>query len=572
MNTNSTKNQYLDHSTLSEMSFDNIESKLYSDLEESLTELESLKVAQEKIEDPSALSNTIKNVVWEQFLIQIGAIAGEDFIKENGGLTLDLRNSAHIQTTEDFEKGNIATHNRHIDYKDRYDKWKTKLAHNENGEVISYTDRSGKTKAQLAGSHVRKPFDEKRPAGSVERGTDMDHTIPAAEIIRDPHCNAHLSEKEQIDFANSGVNLYEMKSSHNRSKGDKAMSEWLDNPNKNGQKPDEIFDDLDEKLKSEYRKKDSAAREEFDNLKQEGEEKSIETGKQSQRQEAVRMGKKALQGIAMTLLAALVKEIFQKFAVWLKSKQKKFSSFIEKLKEAITKFIKNLKEHLKIAAQSAIGTLATMIIGPIVQTLQKAWTIIKQGYISLKEAIAHLKNPENKNKDFSILMMEVGQIIIGGLSAIGAIALSSTIQGVLSSVAFFSIEIPGLGSLASIIGIFSGAVISGLVGAIAIYLINRCIAKKQREIKTKEIIKKSDEVLQTQEVIKSFTEEHKERIKTVVSNEINQRHNEVIKSIKSSLNDIKNNVSQIYNLSENSDNIKSDNESDLKNILLDLDS
>jgi hypothetical protein len=61
------------------------------------------------------------NVVWEQFMNQVAVTAGEDFINENRGLTLDLRNSAHIQTTERFDKGEIATHNDKINYKERYD-------------------------------------------------------------------------------------------------------------------------------------------------------------------------------------------------------------------------------------------------------------------------------------------------------------------------------------------------------------------------------------------------------------------------------------------------------------------
>ena len=66
----------------------------------------------EQISNPDALGETIKNVVWEQFINQIATTAGEDFIKENRGLHLDLRKEAHIQTAENFDKGNIATYRR----------------------------------------------------------------------------------------------------------------------------------------------------------------------------------------------------------------------------------------------------------------------------------------------------------------------------------------------------------------------------------------------------------------------------------------------------------------------------
>lgn len=125
---------------------------------------------------------------------------------------------------------------------------------------------------------ARKPFDEGRPTGSVERGTDMDHTVSAGEIIRDPAANAHLSKEEQIAFANSEANLNEMNAGQNRSKGDKSMTDWLDNPNKNGQKPDEIFD-INEEQKEKYREKDKEARTEYERVKKKGEKRSIETGK-----------------------------------------------------------------------------------------------------------------------------------------------------------------------------------------------------------------------------------------------------------------------------------------------------
>lgn len=388
----------------------------------------------------------------------------------------------------------------------------------------------------------------------------MDHTISAGEIIRDPQANAHLSENEQIRFANSDSNLNEMNSSHNRSKKDMTMSEWLNNPNRKGQKPDEIFDDLTDDLKSSYLEKDAEAREEYERVKHEGEKRSYETGKKSQRAEAARMGKKALQGVAMGLLAALVKEIFQKFAVWLKSKSKSLSSFIGNVKEAISRFIKDLKNHLKIAAQSAVGTLASMIFGPIVRTLQKAWTFIKQGYKSLKEAISYIKNPANKKKPFSIMMMEVGKIIITGLSAAGAIVLGGAIEGALSAVPFFAFEIPVLGSLASIIGLFLGALISGLIGAIALNLIDRWIAKKQRAIQTGNIITKNNQVLdlQTKKIVVSQAQLEKKKVDTAMG--IVNRHQEAAGIVHSKIKEIDDDLIAIY---DNESNIYGNNAYDI---------
>ena len=67
---------------------------------------DSLMLEKEKlmIGTPEALGQAMLNVIWDQFILQIGVVAGEDFIRENRGLTLDLRNDAHIQTTENFTK------------------------------------------------------------------------------------------------------------------------------------------------------------------------------------------------------------------------------------------------------------------------------------------------------------------------------------------------------------------------------------------------------------------------------------------------------------------------------------
>ena len=91
--------------------FEDLESKLDAELEEQMSDLEGLENDKEQIGNPDTLGDTILNVVWEQFFNQLGVKPGEDFIKENRGLTLDLRDSAHIQTKDTFDNGIIATHN-----------------------------------------------------------------------------------------------------------------------------------------------------------------------------------------------------------------------------------------------------------------------------------------------------------------------------------------------------------------------------------------------------------------------------------------------------------------------------
>ena len=547
-----------------DMDFAQLESQLEAELDSQMEDLKVLEEEHDKIGNPATIGETVKNVVWEQFINQVGVIAGEDFIRENRGLTLDLRDSAHIQTTENFEKGKIATHNDKIDYQKRYDDWQANFQHDENGDVKTHQTRTGKQEATLVNG-ARKPFDEGRPTGSVERGTDMDHTVSAGEIIRDPAANAHLSKEEQIAFANSEANLNEMNAGQNRSKGDKSMTDWLDNPNKNGQKPDEIFD-INEEQKEKYREKDKEARTEYERVKKEGEKRSIETGKKSQREEAFRIGGKALRSVIMGLLASLIKDIIQKLVAWFRSGKRSLSTFIDSVKLAIKSFLSNLKTHLLNAGNTLITTIFTAIFGPVIGMIKKAWIFLKQGYKSVKEAIEFFKNPANKNMPFSIKMMEVGKIIVTGATAGGAILLGETIEKGLMTIPVFAFQIPLLGSLASLLGMFFGALISGLIGALALNLIDKMIAKKQRSINHSQQINKKNDIINSQEQILVVTAAQAANDKKDTAQNVMNRHQEANDIIEKSTSSVDENLNAVNANEKKSEEIQTRNTSALDEI------
>lgn len=547
-----------------DMDFAQLESQLEAELDSQMEDLKVLEEEHDKIGNPATIGETVKNVVWEQFINQVGVIAGEDFIRENRGLTLDLRDSAHIQTTENFEKGKIATHNDKIDYQKRYDDWQANFQHDENGDVKTHQTRTGKQEATLVNG-ARKPFDEGRPTGSVERGTDMDHTVSAGEIIRDPAANAHLSKEEQIAFANSEANLNEMNAGQNRSKGDKSMTDWLDNPNKNGQKPDEIFD-INEEQKEKYREKDKEARTEYERVKKEGEKRSIETGKKSQREEAFRIGGKALRSVIMGLLASLIKDIIQKLVAWFRSGKRSLSTFIDSVKLAIKSFLSNMKTHLLNAGNTLITTIFTAIFGPVIGMIKKAWIFLKQGYKSVKEAIEFFKNPANKNMPFSIKMMEVGKIIVTGATAGGAILLGETIEKGLMTIPVFAFQIPLLGSLASLLGMFFGALISGLIGALALNLIDKMIAKKQRSINQSQQINKKNDIINSQEQILVVTAAQAANDKKDTAQNVMNRHQEANDIIEKSTCSVDENLNAVNDNEKKSEEIQTRNTSALDEI------
>ena len=481
-----------------EVSLDELEQSLETELEEQFEELTFLQEEREHINNPDHLGETILNVVWEQFMNQVATTAGEDFIKENRGLHLDLRKEAHIQTTENFAKGKIAKHNTEIDYQQRYDDWQSNFVKDENGNVVTHQTRAGKEEATLV-KGARKAFDDGRPTGSAEKHTDMDHTVSAAEIIRDPAANAHMTKDEQIAFANSDANLNEMDSSLNRSKGDMSMTDWLDNPNSKGQKPNEIFD-ISAEDDAKLRQKDAEARNEYEKQKKEAEQKSIEAGKKSQKEEAFRIGGKALRTALMAILAALAKEIIGKLVLWLKSAEKSLNTLLEHIKMAIRSFVGKLKGLLISTSDSVITTIVTSIVGPVVGTVKKVFTLLKQGWQSLKEAVQYLRKPENRGKPLSYLLPQVGIIVVTGLSGIGAIVLGEFIEnGLVALLPGLGVNIPILGSPANLIGMLMGAIVCGVIGAIAINLINKYVARQQKNANLDAQIDKKNEILQTQD-------------------------------------------------------------------------
>ena len=534
---------------------DELEEKLQNRLDEEVSELKFLVEEKKKIGSVDNLGEIIKETVWEQFLNQIAIVAGEDFIKENRNLTLDLSNEAHIQTTENFVKGNIAIHNSYIDYKERYDDWNENFQKDLNGNIITHTTRTGKEENTLVRG-ARNIFDKNRPIGLSSDNIDMDHTISAGEIIRDPEANAHMPKKEQVEFANSEVNLNKMNASLNRSKGDKSVSDWLDNPNSNGQKPKEIFN-ISSDDESKLREKDFKAREEYKKIKDSAEEKSMILGKKSQKEEAFKVTGKALRAVFMQLLAELIKEIIAKLVKWFKSVKKSLSTLLESLKEAIHSFIGKLKTHLINAGIAIVSTIATAIIGPIFVTIKKVWMILQKGWNSLKEAIEYIRNPENKNKPVGILFMEVGKIIIAGLTGIGALVVGDKIEKGLRTIPIFAKEIPLIGSLANILGIFFGAIIAGIIGAIAINFIQvqveKCLKMENVDLQ----IRKGNEILNLQSQVQAVSEVKLGYHKNRVAQEVYDRHMGAANEMKTMIENISNNCQVDDNINENLSDIDS---------------
>lgn len=559
--------------------FDDLESKLDSELEEQMADLEGLEADREKIGNPDTIGHTVMNVVWEQFINQVGVAAGEDFIKENRGLTLDLRRSSHTQTGENLKKaveldgkiealskkvesgeasvkervelqrmkiersGLVANHNRAIDNKKRYDSYQSNFQYDEEGNIITQYDRIDEEYKAVLKPDYREPFDTERKKDPKKVGSasiHMDETVSIGELSRDPEVNAHMDKEDIIAFDISDDNLNPMSGPANESKNDHKAKKWLKSERK-GQRPADRFDIDEEQIKE----KDKHAREVLKEKVEKGRKESEETGKESIKAEAKSIGGKALRSVVMGLLASLIKDIIRKLISWFRSGNRKLSTFIDSIKKAIKTFVSNLKEHLLNAGNTLVTTIATAIFGPVIGMIKKAWIFLKQGYKSVKDAILFLKNPANKNMPFSIKMMEVGKIVIVGLTAGGAIVLSEVIEKGLMSIPGFAFEIPLLGSLASLVGMFLGALVSGLIGALALNLIDKLIAHKLKKINTQQQIEKKNKILATQRQLNKVVEKKVENTRNDTISSIKERHAEAADIMKDSINKIMSNSEDI---------------------------
>ena len=524
-NANLKMNDIQNQDIVEEFDFDALEEKLQKELEENLSDLQYLKEEKDRIGSLDNLGDVIKDVVWEQFLNQVAVTAGEDFIKENRGLHLDLRKESHIQTTENFEKGRIAKHNTEIDYQNRYDNWQKNFEKDATGSVVTHETRTGKKEPNLV-KGARRPFDVDRPTGSREKHIDMDHTVSAAEIIRDAHANAHMTKEEQIAFANSDANLQKMDSSLNRSNEDSKM-----------------------------RQKDREARNEYEKQKRMAEQKSIDAGKKSRKKEAFRIGGKALRAALMQLLAEFVREIILHLIKWLSESKKTLDSLLNSLRKAIHSFVSEMKSRLMSVGNTVLSTVFTAIIGPVFGTIKKVCIMLKQGWKSLKSAIEYIKSPENKGKPIGRLMMEVGKIVIAGMTSVGAMVVGEVIEKSLITIPIFAFEIPMIGSLANILGVFFGAVVVGIIGAIAINLIDKQIEQQTMKTNMNNVIGKGNEVLIVQHQLKRVNKDKLGLKKTKNKQKIKEYHDAAASEVEKSIEIIRDNCAVHESVKECLDDI-----------------
>jgi hypothetical protein len=237
------------------------------------------------------------------------------------------------------------------------------------------------------------------------------------------------------------------------------------------------------------------------------------------------------------------------------------------MKESIKSFFSKILSVVQTGASTLIGTIVSEIFGPIVSLFKKLASLIKQGISSVINAVNYLRDKKNKDKPFTVKVAQVGKIITVGLVGGSAIFLGEVFEKFLLTIPGMQIEIPLIGTLANMIGLFLSSLVTGLVGAIVLNLIDKFISKKLKEEKDQQIINKKNKIINLQQVQLFVAENRVAVLKENVMSEISENHVLAKDVMRQSLN-------KIFDEDKAKDFINtdtiSDNQSDLVQMQKDL--
>ncbi|MEI2400146.1 MULTISPECIES: hypothetical protein [Paenibacillus] len=486
--------------------FEEIEGFLSKQLEESFSDLELLEGDREKLSDPDSLGKIVLDEVWKQFGNQIG---------------LDMTNETLIQKYD---------REHPEEYKDIADSVMQDKRYKDANKAMKEQQQTGNLKDEYTGKDLK-----------LGEKANLDHVVSRKELFDNQR--RKQANLDVASLANKGENLKPTNESLNKSKGAKSNKEYtetretrekslVEQNEKANKKIDESnMSDADKRWQKEENNKrfnnkiaaDDDLMMKADNGARKAINKDIrldvakEVGKKA--------GKDALKTMAISALFTLLKEIMNGLVRFFKGKSKSLNGFLSNMKESIRSFFSKIYSVLQTGASTLIGTIVSEIFGPIVSLFKKLSSFIKQGISSVVEAVNFLRDKKNKEKPLSVKVAQVGKIITVGLVGGSAIFLGEVFEKFLfTTVPGMQIEIPLIGTLANMIGLFLSSLVSGLVGAIVLNLIDKFISRKAKEEIDQQIIYKKNKLINLQQVQLFAAESYVAASKENVMSEISENH------------------------------------------------
>ncbi|WP_448163604.1 hypothetical protein [Bacillus mobilis] len=517
-NKNANQNVEIDNIE-NDFDLEELEDVLSKQLEESFSDLELLEKERGTMTDPDSLGKVVLDEVWKQFGNQIG---------------LDMTNETLIQK---YDKEHPEQ------YKDIADSVLQDQKYKDAHKAMKEQQKSGILKDEYTGKDIK-----------ISEKANLDHVVPRKELFENQR--RKQANLDVADLANKKENLKPTNESLNKSKGAKSNKEYVEkremrekslieqNEKANKKVDESNKSDVEKRLqKEENDKRLNDKRAADDDLMMQADKEARKAINKDIRINAAKevgkkAGKDALKAMAISALFALLKEIMNGLIRFLKEKSKSFKGFLSEMKESIKSFFSKILSVVQTGVSTLIGTIISEIFGPIVSLFKKLTSLIKQGISSVIDAVNYLRDKKNKDKPFTVKVAQVGKIITVGLVGGSAIFLSEVFEKFLLTIPGMQIEIPLIGTLANMISLFLSSLVTGLVGAIVLNLIDKFISKKLREEKDQQIIHKNNRIMNIQQVQLFVAEKRVVTLKENVMNEISENHALAKDVMRQSLNNI----------------------------------
>ncbi|KAA8747225.1 hypothetical protein [Paenibacillus sp. UASWS1643] len=503
---NNNANQNIENdSRETDFDFEEVEGFLSKQLEKSFAELELLESDRKSISDPDSLGKIVVDEVWKQFGNQIG---------------LDMTNETLIQKYD----------REHPEqYKDIADSILQDQQYKDANKAMKEQQQAGTLTDEYTGK-VLKPGEQ----------ANLDHVVTRKEIFESQR--RKQADLGVADLANKEENLKPTNENLNKSKKEKSNKKYVEtretrekslieqNEKANKRVDESNLSDVEKRLQKEKNDKylnnklaaDDDLMMQADNEARKAINKDIRVN--ATKKVVKRAGKDALKTMAISALFSLLKEIMNGLIRFFKEKSKSFKGFLSEMKESIKSFFSKILSVGQNGASTFIGTIVSEIFGPIVSLFRKLSSLIKQGVSSVIDAVKYLRNKENKDKPFAIKVAQIGKIITVGLVGGSAIFLGEVFEKLLLTLPGMQIQIPLIGTFANMIGLFLSSLVSGLVGAIVLNLIDKLIAQKLKEASGRQVIDKKNKIMNLQQVQLFAAENRVIALKQNVMSEISKNH------------------------------------------------
>lgn len=496
-----------------------LELTLQSQLKCELEQVQFLESEKAKIGNPESLTSVVLNQVWREFGNQIGLdITAETLVERY--------EKAHSEKYDEVGK-NVMKDHSYRDAKDLFQReWKT-------GELVdAYTGKA---------------------LSDVEK-LNVDHVVSRKELFESYRRKQAALNVEEL--ANKSENLQPTNEALNKSKREYSVDEWLgkreirekdliaQNERANQKIMNSDLSEEDKRLKIDENNRRLQNKLDADEQRMRvcDREARYAINKDIAVNATIEIGKKACEDavkmMVVTALFKLAQKVMKGLVRYFKSKAKTFKKFLDEMRTSIKEFFGEIKDVLWKGAGTFIGSMVTEIMGPVINSFKRISSMFKQAGASLMEAIRYLSNEENKNKPFSIKIAQVGKIIVAGIFGGVAVVLSDTFEKLLWDFPGMQIVIPTLGTLANVIGMFFASLLSGLLGTVVIYRIDKYIEEQQIKELTEQQIDKNNDVLNLQGVVNNVKEVSLIQRKEVVISNIKSRHEYVQKEMVKSLEKI----------------------------------